>query len=256
VATHYRDTGTGVDRGPGEAVRASGGPAETRGDTRHRPAAHRGAETRGASGTRRADSRGVQGWGRDVVRPEEGDDSQAPRVAHRALADVHARHAEHEGGHGLGHGDVVSQVELLKLHGVHVMPLDLGKAGQDREAHRVPTWPEPLCRPQRSLPSDLFPHEVGAAPPSKATPLRVLRAAPHRSPAQDDVDCNGSPITCRVAQRRSRAEVCLFRRQSALRLAAQSWRVPLSAAAQPATGHTLAACAAKALVRCQTAYQS
>ena len=62
VATHYRDTGTGVDRGPGEAVRASGGPAETR----------------GASGTRRADAREVQGWGRDLARPEDSDDAQAP----------------------------------------------------------------------------------------------------------------------------------------------------------------------------------
>ena len=61
-----------------------------------------GVETRGASGTPRADSRGVQGWGRDLVRPEGGDDAQAPRVAHRALADVHARQAEHEGGQGLG----------------------------------------------------------------------------------------------------------------------------------------------------------
>jgi hypothetical protein len=74
---------------------------------------------------------------------------------------------------------VVSQVELLKLHGVHVMPLDLGKAGQDREAHRVPTWPEPLCRPQRSLPSDLFPHEVGAAPPVRQ--LRFASCAPPRT---------------------------------------------------------------------------
>jgi len=86
VATHYRDTGTGVDRRPGEAVGTSGGPAETR----------------GASGTRRADARGVQGWGRDLARPEDSDDAQAPRVAHRALADVHAREAEDEGGHGLG----------------------------------------------------------------------------------------------------------------------------------------------------------
>ena len=38
---------------------------------------------------------------RDLARPEDGDDSQAPRVAHRALADVHARQAEQEGGHGL-----------------------------------------------------------------------------------------------------------------------------------------------------------
>ena len=38
---------------------------------------------------------------RDVARPEDGDDAQAPGVTHRALADVHARHAEHEGGHGL-----------------------------------------------------------------------------------------------------------------------------------------------------------
>ena len=30
----------------------------------------------------------------------------------------------------------------------------------------------------------------GEAPPSKAAPLRVLRAAPHRSLAQGDVDCN------------------------------------------------------------------
>ena len=44
----------------------------------------------------------VQGGGREVARPEDGDEAQAPRVAHRALADVHARQAEHEGGHGLG----------------------------------------------------------------------------------------------------------------------------------------------------------
>jgi hypothetical protein len=37
-----------------------------------------------------------------VARPEDGDEAQARRVAHRALADVHAREAEHEGGHGLG----------------------------------------------------------------------------------------------------------------------------------------------------------
>jgi len=50
-------------------------------------------------------------------------------------------------------GEVVSQVELLKLHRVQVMPLDPGEAGQDREAHHAPTGPEPLWRPQRSLPS-------------------------------------------------------------------------------------------------------
>ena len=93
-----------MDRGPGEAVRACDGPAETRGDTRHRPAAHGGAETRGASGARRADSRGVQGWGRDLARPEDGDDAQAPLLAHWAACDVYAGHAEQEGRRGFGHG--------------------------------------------------------------------------------------------------------------------------------------------------------
>ena len=44
-------------------------------------------------------------------------------------------------------GDVVSQVELLKLHRVHVMPLEPGEAGQDREGHHTPMGPEPLWRP-------------------------------------------------------------------------------------------------------------
>ena len=40
-----------MDRGPGEAVRGSGGPAETRGDTRHRGAgAGGGAQGRGSRG--------------------------------------------------------------------------------------------------------------------------------------------------------------------------------------------------------------
>jgi hypothetical protein len=39
---------------------------------------------------------------REVARPEDGDDAQLPCVAHRALPDVHARHAEHRGGHGSG----------------------------------------------------------------------------------------------------------------------------------------------------------
>jgi len=37
-----------------------------------------------------------------LARPEDGDEAQAPRVAHRAPRDVHAGQAEHEGGHGLG----------------------------------------------------------------------------------------------------------------------------------------------------------
>ena len=32
-----------------------------------------------------------------MARPEDGDEAQAPRVAHRALLDVHARQAEQEG---------------------------------------------------------------------------------------------------------------------------------------------------------------
>ena len=61
--------------------------------------------------------------------------------------------------------DVVSQVELLKLHRVYVASLDPGEAGQDREGHHAPTGPEPLWRPQRSLPSDRFLYEMEAAPP-------------------------------------------------------------------------------------------
>ena len=37
-----------------------------------------------------------------MARPEDGDDPQAPRMAHRARFDVHARQAAHAGGHRLG----------------------------------------------------------------------------------------------------------------------------------------------------------
>ena len=58
-------------------------------------------------------------------------------------------------------GDVVSQVELLKPQSMHTMRLDAREAGQDRRGQPAPTGPDPLCRPQRSLRSDLFPHERG-----------------------------------------------------------------------------------------------
>jgi hypothetical protein len=77
---------------------------------------------------------------------------------------------------------------------MHQMPLDPGSGAGPRGPPRA-NGVEPLGRQQRSLPSDTFPHEMGAAAASKAAPLRALRAAPHRSPAEGDVDCNGSPIT-------------------------------------------------------------
>jgi len=97
---------TGTPAGTGGGPRAKGGSPDPRragGDTRGHtpPAAHRGVETRGASGARRADSRGVQGWGRDLARPEDGQDPQASHVAHRALLDVHTGQPPHPSSHGL-----------------------------------------------------------------------------------------------------------------------------------------------------------
>ena len=93
MATNYRDTSG--DRGWTEGQGRQSGPPEGR---RRPEGTHAAAPPRGAG---RGPAPSPSG-DRDLARPEEGDDPQAPRVAHRALADVHARQAEHEGGHGLG----------------------------------------------------------------------------------------------------------------------------------------------------------
>jgi hypothetical protein len=78
----------------------------------------------------------------------------------------------------------VSQAELLKLHRAHVMHLDVREAGQGREGHHAPTGLDPLWRPQRSLPFDLFPHERGAAPP-----VRQLCFEPRAPPRPNQYPC-------------------------------------------------------------------
>ena len=95
-----RERGPEVDRGPGEAVRGSGGPAETLGDTRRPPSALSGAKTQSAGGSPRPASSAVQGRGREVARAEDGDEAQPPPVAHRTLLDVHAGQPPHLSGHG------------------------------------------------------------------------------------------------------------------------------------------------------------
>ena len=104
VATNYRDTSgnRGRTEGQGRQSEPPAGRRRPAGTDTAAPPRGAGRGHDGQADRRRADSRGVQGGGREVARPEDGDEAQAPRVAHRALADVHARQAEHEGGHGLG----------------------------------------------------------------------------------------------------------------------------------------------------------
>ena len=94
VATHYRDTSG--NRGWTEGQGRRSGSPEGRGDPRGQRNAAGGLPRCLGLGPAPSPSRD-----RDLARPEDGDDPQASRVAHRALADVHACQAEQEGGHGL-----------------------------------------------------------------------------------------------------------------------------------------------------------
>jgi len=194
--------GAGVDRGPGEAVRASGGPAETRGDTRRRPSAHGPAETRGASGTRRADSRGVQGWGLPRARRGTGSWPGRRTATRRRRPAWHTGHwpmstpVKRNMRVATGSGPAGAVVMGCFPSGIAQAASRARDAAQPRRSRAGSGGPPRANGARASLEATaifalcLFPHERRAAPPSKAAPLRVLRAAPRRSPAQDDVDCN------------------------------------------------------------------
>ena len=114
--------GLGVNYVKARATRAEGGAGGIRGDTHRRPSAHGGSARDGR--THRVSRTG----GRKVARPEDDREAQAPRATHRALGDVHARHAAQERGHAL-------RDELSRTTGVE---------GSVRPAlNRTPTRPLP-----------------------------------------------------------------------------------------------------------------
>jgi hypothetical protein len=97
-----------VARGEVGAMRPSEGPGESHGGPTLPSLRVRrgGGPERHAARARRTQEVSRAG-GKEVARPEDGDDSQAPRAAHPALPDVHVRRAAHEGGCACNEGPLI-----------------------------------------------------------------------------------------------------------------------------------------------------